>query len=162
MCVCLVIQQTQRSSYDTHAGLEGDVRNLPFEAETFDVLLDKGTMDAMMTSKGDVWVHPKWVFRERSLTDRKCPQNPPKADIENCNKEVDEALRVLRPGGLFLYITFGQPHFRKRYLTRPNTTLKVRGTLCIDGAVRSTAEKFSTELKTQGFSYFLYEMRKTS
>lgn len=36
--------------------LEGDVRELPFEDGSFDIALDKGTMDAMMTSKGDVWV----------------------------------------------------------------------------------------------------------
>ena len=35
--------------------------------------------------------------------------------------------RVLRkPGGVFIYLTFGQPHFRKRYLTRPGTSLEVR------------------------------------
>lgn len=36
--------------------LEGDVRNLQFGPDSFDVAIDKGTMDAMMTSKGDVWV----------------------------------------------------------------------------------------------------------
>jgi hypothetical protein len=35
--------------------------------------------------------------------------------------------RVLRKGsGAFLYLTFGQPHFRKRYLTRPETTLEIQ------------------------------------
>lgn len=29
-------------------------------------------------------------------------------------------------GGVFLYLTFGQPHFRKRYLTGEGTTLEVR------------------------------------
>lgn len=39
------------------AWLEGDVRDMPmFEDSSVDVALDKGTMDAMMTSKGDVWV----------------------------------------------------------------------------------------------------------
>lgn len=33
-----------------------DVRKLSFDDDTFDVAIDKGTMDAMMTAKGDVWV----------------------------------------------------------------------------------------------------------
>lgn len=54
-------------------GVVADVRELPFDDGTFDVALDKGsntfsipvpsfrhpfpgTMDAMMTTKGDVWV----------------------------------------------------------------------------------------------------------
>jgi hypothetical protein len=65
-------------------------------------------MDAMMTSKGDVW-------------------DPPEQVLADCNAEVSEVLRVLRPnGGTFLYLTFGQPHFRKRYITRPHTELAVR------------------------------------
>ncbi|EKM50634.1 uncharacterized protein PHACADRAFT_200577 [Phanerochaete carnosa HHB-10118-sp] len=86
---------------------EMDVRDLEFDSESVDVAIDKGTMDAMMTAKADVW-------------------DPPKEVIENCTREVDEVLRVLRPGGIFLYLTFGQPHFRKRYLTRPGTKLEVR------------------------------------
>ncbi|THH30107.1 hypothetical protein EUX98_g4084 [Antrodiella citrinella] len=35
---------------------EMDVRDLKFEPGSFDVAIDKGTMDAMMTAKGDVWV----------------------------------------------------------------------------------------------------------
>lgn len=35
-----------------------DVRDLGFEDGSFDVAIDKGTMDAMMTAKGDVWVGP--------------------------------------------------------------------------------------------------------
>lgn len=38
-------------------GREMDVRDLKFDADSFDVAIDKGTMDAMMTSKGDVWVY---------------------------------------------------------------------------------------------------------
>jgi len=85
-----------------------DIRDLTFEDETFDVAIDKGAMDAMMTAKGDVW-------------------DPPQETIDNCTKEVDQILRVLRKGsGTFLYLTFGQPHFRRRYLTRPDTTLEIQ------------------------------------
>ncbi|KAI0794493.1 S-adenosyl-L-methionine-dependent methyltransferase [Fomes fomentarius] len=87
--------------------LEMDIRDLKFEDGSFDVAIDKGTMDAMMTAKADVW-------------------DPPEDVIQNCNREVDEVLRVLRKGGIFIYLTFGQPHFRRRYLDRPNTTLEIR------------------------------------
>jgi len=86
-----------------------DVRDLTtFEDGTFDVAIDKGTMDAMMATKGNVW-------------------DPPQQVIDDCTKEVDEVLRVLRKGGAkFLYLTFGQPHFRRRYFTRPDTTLEIQ------------------------------------
>ncbi|TFK74971.1 S-adenosyl-L-methionine-dependent methyltransferase [Pluteus cervinus] len=87
--------------------LEMDVRDLKFDDDSFDVAIDKGTMDAMLAVKGDVW-------------------NPAGEVVENCSKEVEETIRVLRKhGGLFIYLTFGQPHFRRKYLTRPNTTLKI-------------------------------------
>ena len=47
---------------DSLSGHEMDVRNLSFQADSFDVAIDKGTMDAMMTAKGDVWVCPKKFY----------------------------------------------------------------------------------------------------
>jgi len=88
--------------------IEMDIRKLHFANDSFDVAIDKGTMDAMMTAKGDVW-------------------DPPQQVIDDCTKEVDEVLRVLRKGsGVFLYLTFGQPHFRRRYLTRDGTSLEIK------------------------------------
>ncbi|OJT09777.1 hypothetical protein TRAPUB_13736 [Trametes pubescens] len=84
-----------------------DIRDLKFDDDSFDVAIDKGTMDAMMTAKADVW-------------------DPPEEVVQNCNREVNEVLRVLRKGGIFVYLTFGQPHFRRRYLDRPGTTLEIR------------------------------------
>jgi len=101
---------------------EMDTRDLRFDDMSFDVAIDKGTMDAMMTTKGDVW-------------------NPPQQVIDDCNKEVDETLRVLRKGGVFIYLTFGQPHFRRRYLQRDGTTLEIK------------------ELG-EAFHYYLYILRK--
>ncbi|KAF9054476.1 S-adenosyl-L-methionine-dependent methyltransferase [Panaeolus papilionaceus] len=99
-----------------------DVRELNFDDESFDVAIDKGTMDAMMTAKGDVW-------------------DPPAQVMEDCNKEVDEALRVLRKGGVFIYLTFGQPHFRRRYLQREGTSLEIKQL-------------------GEAFHYYLYILRK--
>ncbi|KAH7335418.1 S-adenosyl-L-methionine-dependent methyltransferase [Rhizoctonia solani] len=102
----IVIQHMQ-SLHPHMDWLEMDIRNLKFEAETFDILIDKGTMDAMLTGVSDVW-------------------NPSPDVVENCEAEVKEAIRVLRPGGKFIYLTFGQPHFRRRYLTHSNCSLEVR------------------------------------
>lgn len=68
-----------------------DIRDLDFEAESFDIALDKGsigsvwrsipslictvgTMDAMMTAKGSVW-------------------DPPAQVVEDCTREIDEVIR---------------------------------------------------------------------
>nr|CRX79111.1 hypothetical protein ls5930a1_00147 [Leucosporidium scottii] len=103
----------------------GDIRKLPFEDGSFDVCIDKGTMDAMMTQGGDPW-------------------NPPAEIMQACKEEVDEVCRVLAPGGIFLYLTWGQPHFRKRHLVREGWTIQV--------------EELGGE---SSFSYFLYILRRT-
>jgi len=102
----VLIEQMQKRHGQVRPEMEWhemDIRNLSFQADSFNVAIDKGTMDAMMTAKGDVW-------------------DPPQQVIDDCTKEVDEVLRVLSKGGLFIYLTFGQPHFRRRFLTRPETT----------------------------------------
>ncbi|KIJ61960.1 hypothetical protein HYDPIDRAFT_115096 [Hydnomerulius pinastri MD-312] len=104
---------------------EMDVRLLSFSDASFDIAIDKGTMDAMMTSSTDVW-------------------DPPEEIVKDCTAEVAEVLRVLRPNGAFIYITFGQPHFRRRFLTgphSPNTKLEVK------------------ELG-ESFHYYMYVLRK--
>jgi hypothetical protein len=40
----------------SHLGIEGDIRDLDLPSGSFDVAIDKATMDAMMTVKGDIWV----------------------------------------------------------------------------------------------------------
>ncbi|KAI0035330.1 S-adenosyl-L-methionine-dependent methyltransferase [Vararia minispora EC-137] len=90
-----------------------DIRDLQFEDGSFDVAVDKGTMDAMMTANGDVWASNK--------------NDPPQRVVEDCTKEVNEVVRVLRKGsGTFLYLTFGQPHFRRRYLAREGASLEIK------------------------------------
>ncbi|KAK4048555.1 hypothetical protein OIV83_004723 [Microbotryomycetes sp. JL201] len=100
----------------------GDVRRLPFEDQSMDVCIDKGTMDAMMTSGGDPW-------------------NPPDEIVQDCKAEVDEVVRVLKPSGKFIYLTWGQPHFRKRHLQRAGWNIE-------------------TVEFGDGFSYFCYVMTR--
>jgi EEF1A lysine methyltransferase 4 len=85
-------------------------------------------MDALLCSSGSVW-------------------SPSEDIIQSCKKEIDEVIRVLKPGGRFIYISFGQPHFRMRHLDRPEWENGVKTTvLGEDGIIQ----------------YFLYEMRKRS
>ncbi|KAJ1087451.1 hypothetical protein NDU88_000622 [Pleurodeles waltl] len=77
-----------------------DARALAFPNESFDVVLEKGTLDAMMVEERDPWnVSPQTA-----------------ALLDQVLKEVS---RVLRPGGRFISITFAQPHFRKRHYAQP-------------------------------------------
>jgi EEF1A lysine methyltransferase 4 len=83
-------------------------------------------MDALLCSTGSVW-------------------SPSEEIKESCKSEVDEVLRVLRPGGRFLYISFGQPHFRLPHLERPEWKFGVKTTVFGEGGL---------------LQYFLYEMEK--
>lgn len=73
-----------------------DVRDLQSTDSSFDITIDKGTMDAMIW--GSNW-------------------DPPPEVRENIEKYMSEIARVLRPGGRWIYITFRQPHFVRLNLT---------------------------------------------
>jgi len=74
--------------------LEMDVMDLKFPDASFDVVIDKGTMDALLTGQESVWE----VEEDLAI---------------NIDKMLSEIYRVLVPHGTYIYITFGQPHFRK-------------------------------------------------
>ncbi|KAK5111351.1 hypothetical protein LTR62_005191 [Meristemomyces frigidus] len=74
-----------------------DIRSLSFPRSSFDICIDKATLDAMLY--GSLW-------------------DPPEDVKANVKAYVDEVVRVLRPGGLWLYITWRQPHFVRPLLGR--------------------------------------------
>lgn len=67
------------------------------EDETFDVVIDKAAMDALMVKEGDVW-------------------NPNEDVVQQAHSMCQHISRVLKPGGSHLHISFAQPYFRKKYL----------------------------------------------
>jgi EEF1A lysine methyltransferase 4 len=83
-------------------------------------------MDALLCSSGSVW-------------------SPSEDVIQSCKREVDEVIRVLKPGGRFIYVSFGQPHFRVRHLERPEWENGVKTTILGEDGI---------------IQYFLYEMQK--
>jgi hypothetical protein len=68
-----------------------------FSDESFDAVIDKAAMDALMTQEGDVW-------------------NPEDSVVEKARSMCRHISRILKPGGYHLQISFQQPHFRKKYL----------------------------------------------
>jgi ubiquinone/menaquinone biosynthesis C-methylase UbiE len=74
-----------------------DMTDLKYEDGVFDVVIDKAAMDALMCDEGDVWDPNPEVL---AAADRMC----------------GHISRVLKPNGLFLQISFAQPHFRRKYL----------------------------------------------
>ncbi|KAJ1798279.1 hypothetical protein LPJ59_002601 [Coemansia sp. RSA 2399] len=102
-----------------------DVREMPLADGSISTAIDKGTLDALMCDNGDVW--------------------EPSAELcENVGREINEVERVLAPGGKFIWITFGQPHFRRRHLERVSWDIEIE------------------RLNDGGFDYFAYVMTKNT
>jgi SAM-dependent methyltransferase len=96
-----IVIDLMKERYIKQAGIEwqyADVRDMPVIAtSSIEVGFDKGTMDAMIY--GDPW-------------------NPPAIVSENTEQYLKEMARVLKDDGVFLYITFRQPHFVMPLLDR--------------------------------------------
>ena len=111
-------------------GMKWDVvdilKPLPYEDGQFDVALDKGTLDALIIEKADKWEIDDDVYETSATYFR-------------------EVSRVLKPGGIFIQISFGQPHFRRRLFERDefNWTVNVQ-----------------TLEPKRSFHFFVYECRK--
>eukprot|EP01039_Chlorochromonas_danica_P000712 gene712-774_t len=74
-----------------------DMTDLTFPNESFDVVIDKAAMDALVVDEGDVW-------------------EPEQNVVEIVDTMCLTTTRVLKKDGLFLQISFAQPHFRTKYL----------------------------------------------
>lgn len=71
-----------------------DICELKFEPCFFDVVLEKGTLDALMVHEKDPW-------------------NTSTETLEKMDTILTQVSAVLKPGGKFISITFAQPHFRR-------------------------------------------------
>ncbi|KAF9869405.1 hypothetical protein CkaCkLH20_13122 [Colletotrichum karsti] len=95
-----VVVDLMKSRHQPLGGIEwrwADVRDMPDAAPTksIDVAFDKGTMDAMI--HGSPW-------------------SPPDDVKDNTSRYLREVHRALKDEGVFLYITYRQPHFMKPLL----------------------------------------------
>ncbi|KAK4792841.1 hypothetical protein SAY86_023276 [Trapa natans] len=106
--------------------VEADMLDLPFTNELFDVVIEKGTMDVLFVDSGDPWnPNPETAFKVMTM--------------------LRQVHRVLKPNGTFISVTFGQPHFRRRFFDEQEFTWSVEwGTF------------------GDGFHYFVYVLKKVA
>ena len=62
-----------------------------------DAVIDKGALDALVSAEGDSW-------------------SPPPALLATSRRAVAGAHAALRPGGVYIMLSFSQPHFRAQHL----------------------------------------------
>ncbi|KVI10783.1 hypothetical protein Ccrd_010851 [Cynara cardunculus var. scolymus] len=94
--------------------LEGDMLDLSFADESFDVVIEKGTMDVLFVDSGDPW-------------------NPRPEAVNRAMTMLQGVHRVLKPNGIFISIAFGQPHFRRPLFSAPEFTWSIEYATFGDG-----------------------------
>ena len=103
-----VVIEKMRERYPNMHWIVADMLSLSttFSESSFDVVLDKAAMDAIVTDEGDPW-------------------DPNEETREMVRTLCREARHVLRAdGGRLIQISFQQPHFRKRLMTSPGLRLE--------------------------------------
>jgi hypothetical protein len=121
-----------------------DMKDL--EECSFDIIIDKGVMDALVTDEKDPW-------------------NPDESVIKTTRKMCTEVFRLLSPnGGAFVQVSFSQPHFRRLYLApETDSDEQTVTTLTTPKTISAQSNIFGWEfswqhLPTVGFGYFVYTM----
>ncbi|XP_042285337.1 EEF1A lysine methyltransferase 4 [Thunnus maccoyii] len=122
--VCISAMSARHSDCPGMTWHQMDIRQLSFPNESFDVILEKATLDAIMVEEKTPWeVSPETAgFIHKALT---------------------EISRCLKPGGLFVSVTFAQPFFRKRLYARTEYNWSIK--------------QYSYG---EGFEYFVYVLTK--
>ncbi len=79
------------------------------------------------------------------MTEKHDPWDPEPEIVENITKYVEQVYKHLKKGGLFLHITFAQPHFRSRFLKLGFENVQV---ITLGGGA------------VDGFEYYIYKAIK--
>jgi SAM-dependent methyltransferase len=128
-----------------------DMTDLKYEPSSFDVVIDKASIDALMVDEGDVW-------------------DPNNDTIQATDKTCLCVSRILKPQtGRFIAISFAQPHFRTKYLMGEWARAAAgAGTVSPYSASKGYCERYGWTLtydaiETEGgcLNSFLYVMRKS-
>jgi EEF1A lysine methyltransferase 4 len=119
---------------------------LPFNDSSFDVVIDRGSMEALIANEGSAW-------------------DPDEIIISAVDRLSREFSRVLTTGGIFLQVSFSQPHFRTKYFmgqhvdqTNTNPYAMTQG-YC--QSYNWTLSVTKLQLQVGLMNLFLYSMRKS-
>ncbi|XP_069583063.1 EEF1A lysine methyltransferase 4 [Ranitomeya imitator] len=98
--VCIKEMAQRNAKVPDMSWMVMDARHLHFPDGTFDLIIEKGTLDAMMVDEKDPW-------------------RVTQGTITLVDQVLSEVSRVLAPNGCFMSITFSPPHFRSRHYAQP-------------------------------------------
>ncbi|KAG9493835.1 hypothetical protein GDO78_001617 [Eleutherodactylus coqui] len=98
--VCIKEMAQRHANVPDMSWMVMDARHLQLPDGTFDLVIEKGTLDAMMVDEKDPW-------------------RPSQDTITLVDEVLSEVSRVLAPSGRFVSITFSPPHFRARHYAQP-------------------------------------------
>lgn len=97
-----MMEERTRDAFPTLQWMTIDFRDMSkLDDSILDLVLDKGSLDALWSDGGSQW-------------------EPSEAVLSDINASLNEVLRLLKPKGKFISMTFGQPHFRLPHMKRPN------------------------------------------
>ena len=86
--VCIAQMQERYSDYEGMRYVSMDICAMGFENASFDIIIDKGTLDSVLCGEGAT---------------------------ENIHKALKEVSRVLKPQGTFICVSYGVPEYRLPY-----------------------------------------------
>eukprot|EP00127_Corallochytrium_limacisporum_P004243 Clim_evm188s157 gene=Clim_evmTU188s157 len=118
--------QRQRQQFPEQEWLCMDMLHMNFHPGIFDVVIEKGTLDVLVVDQEDPW-------------------RPGEDQLIKMHQALSGISKALSQEGTFISITWAQPHFRRRFLERPEYG-------------------WSVEVKTFGesFHYFVFICKKKS
>jgi len=94
----------------TYTKIESSSTSTCTATKYFDVVIDKAAMDAILADGGDVWKPPTILLKQAYKV---CDQ----VSKVLYHPSINESLSIPRlRNGLFLQLSFSQPHFRRQYL----------------------------------------------
>jgi len=131
--VTKAMQEKYKDKGPSFKYLHMDARALDFEDGTFDCVVDKGTLDAIL-----------------------CGEN----SVANAQKVLSEVHRVLAPNGVYILISYGTPDHRAHYLKKPELHWKVYPEQQVHKPTISTSIAVSNEDKDSPNYHYIYICKK--